>query len=75
MYNYLVVDLAAQWLDPNAPTADEVQTFLDGLGGVDGNLGTVFIDPDCDPAVCDVIDGAYPCLLFFLMFLMLFFIS
>ncbi len=56
-YNYIVVDLAAQWLDADSPTTAEVQTFLDSLGGVDGNLGTVFIDPDCDPDVCELIES------------------
>ena len=57
-YNYIAVDLVAQFTDPSGPTAAEFQAFLDQLGDdVDGDLGTIVVDTDCDPLVCTLRDG------------------
>ena len=59
----MVVDLVAQFNVAGSPTNEEFQTFLDQLGQDDadpenaGNLGTIIMDPNCDPLVCVLREG------------------
>ena len=53
-YNYILVDLETQFINDTEPPQADFQAWLDGLGGFNGSVGAILIDPNCTSPPCGI---------------------